>query len=162
MLKNVAVTGVLCVALVRPATSQASIVIVGAADSTAHVFRGDRTAFADAARLVIRDATAWRQLWALLAIGRPDSASPPKVDFRNEILVLAAYGARPYSGIRVVIDTVRRSGVAIEVIVRSVSPDDACLGPLAIIQPVDVVRIPRSERPVAFVERVVQTPCPGK
>jgi hypothetical protein len=134
-------------------------VLVGPADSAAHVYRGDRSGFADAARLVVRDADSWRRVWAVLALGRADTLTPPPVDFRREILILAAYGARPTSGHHVAIDTVRRGGFAVEAVVRSVEPGERCESALEIVQPVDVVRVPRTERPVAFVERRATAPC---
>src|SRR5690349_5908126 len=78
--------------------AQTSALLLGPTDSAAHVFRGERSGYADATRLVIRDATAWRQAWTMLAMGRPDSVTPPKVDFKTEMVIVVAYGARPFSG----------------------------------------------------------------
>ena len=141
-----------------PAGAQGAV-LVGAADSAAHVYRGERSGFADAARLVVRDAATWRRVWAVLAAGRADSLAPPPVDFRRELLIVAAFGARPSAGHRVAIDTVRRGDFAVEAVVRSVEPAAGCAAAFALVQPVDVVRVPRTERPVAFAERRAAAPC---
>ena len=141
------------------AAAQDSAVLVGADDSAAHVHRGDRSGFADAARLVVRDAETWRRVWATLAVGRADTLAPPAVDFRREILIIAALGARPTAGYEVAIDTVRRGDFAVEAVVRTVEPGPTCPRAFALVQPVDVVRVPRTERPVAFVERQVVKAC---
>lgn len=149
----------LCAALhAAPARAQGAV-LVGAADSAAHLHRGDRSGFADAARLVVRDAETWRRVWATIAAGRADSLAPPPVDFRRELLVVAAFGARMSAGYRVAIDTVRRGDLAVEAVVRSVEPAAGCAAAFAIVQPVDVVRVPRTERPVAFTERRATAPC---
>jgi hypothetical protein len=146
----------------RPARAQppAGTVYVGVADSAAHVYRGDRSGFADAARLVVRDADAWRRVWAVVATGRADTLVPPAVDFRREIVIVAALGARPAAGYRVAIDTVRRGDFAVEAVVRTVEPGAGCAASFAVVEPVDVVRVPRTERPIAFTERRATAPCP--
>ena len=149
----------LCAAVpAAPARAQGAV-LVSAADSAAHLHRGDRSGFADAARLVVRDAETWRRVWAVIAAGRADSLAPPPVDFRRELLIVAAFGARATAGHRVAIDTLRRGDFAVEAIVRSAEPAPGCAAAFAIVQPVDVVRLPRTERPVAFTERRAAAPC---
>jgi len=146
-------------AVARVAAAQGPAVVVGAADSAVHLFRGERSGFADAARLVVRDAESWRRTWAALAAGRADSLAPPAVDFRREIVIVAAFGARPAAGYGIAIDTVRRGDLALDVVVRSVEPAPGCAPRFALVEPADAVRVPRSERPVAFVERRAAAPC---
>lgn len=159
MQPSVSVLALSLLAPIAVARAQDQMVILGARDSAAHVYRSDRSGYADATRLVIRDAEEWRRAWALLAAGRADTASPPRVDFRREIVILAAFGARPSAGHIVAIDTVRRAGVALEAVVRTVTPGDSCMNAFMLVQPVDVVRVPRSDRPVFFVERQSTVAC---
>jgi hypothetical protein len=141
------------------AHAQEQPTVLFAGDSSARIYHSDRSGYADATRLVIRDGDTWRRAWVVLAAGRPDTASPPHIDFRQEVVILAAFGARPSAGHAISIDTVRRSGIAIEAVVRSRTTSGSCMSALTLVQPVDVVRIPRSERPVYFTERLSTAAC---
>jgi hypothetical protein len=137
---------------VRPAGAQDAPVYLTVRDSAAHLYRGERSGYADATRLVVRDSVAWRGVWQTLHTG-VEPPPLPSVDFRHEVVVLAALGARLRSGHAIAIDTVRRSGEEIEAVVRTTVPAAGCAGAPSVVQPVDVVRVPRSERAVAFTER---------
>ena len=113
----------------------------------------------DAMRTVIRDSTAWRRLWQ--RINRPFIPQPmlPDIDFEREMVVVAALGARPSAGYDVVIEGATRDSTGIAVAVRVASPAAGC--PVAAVetQPVDLARIPASDRPVRFREREVVVGC---
>lgn len=122
-------------------------------DGAVHVYRGERSGFPDALRLVVRDSASWQLVWRQLMVARPDTAAAPAVDFRREMVVVAALGLRAQGGHAIAVDSVRRAGEEIEVVVRTVVPAAACAPALAVVQPVDVVRVARSERAVRFAER---------
>ena len=141
------------------AAAQTGSALVTAADSSARVYRSDHSGFSDASRLVVRDDKGWHAVWATIALGRADSARPPKIDFRREFLIVAALGARPTAGYRVTIDSVLLTGITIQAIVRSYVPGSDCLMGFTITQPVVVIRVRRSERPVEFIEQRIVEPC---
>jgi hypothetical protein len=124
-------------------------------DSAAHVYRGERSGFPDALRLVVRDSAGWALAWRQLMVARPEAAAAPPVDFRREMVVVAALGLRAQGGHAIAVDSVRRAGEEVEVVVRTVSPPAGCPAALALVQPVDVVRVARSERAVRFAERAM-------
>jgi hypothetical protein len=103
-------------------------------------------------RRVIRDATTWRNTW--LDLHRSDSSvSLPLVDFRTD-MVLAASGFAPGDG-GLCLDTVAQSGdTMIAVVVY-----DLGSGMTGIIARTTFVRVPRSHKPVRFVERVRRSQC---
>ena len=121
-------------------------------DSAAHLYRSETSGYADATRLVVRDSAAWRTAWRTLHLGVPEPPLP-LVDFRREMIVVAALGGRLLGGHAIAVDTVRRSGEEIEAVVRTTVPGERCPRRPAIVEPADVVRVPRSERAVAFTER---------
>ena len=138
----------LCAA--RAARAQGRVLPVPGA---VHVYRGERSGFPDALRLVVRDSASWQLVWRQLVVARPDTAAAPAVDFRREMVVVAALGLRAQGGHAIALDSVRRAGEEIEVVVRTVTPAAGCAPALAVVQPVDVVRVARSERAVRFAER---------
>jgi len=135
------------------AAAQDAPVYLAAPDSAAHVYRSGTSGFADAARLVVRDSVAWGRVWATLHVGAAQAPPPPPIDFRREIVIVAALGGRTAAGYAITIDTVRRAGEEIEAVVRTFVPGERCGGGVAFVEPADAVRVPRSERAVTFTER---------
>jgi hypothetical protein len=113
----------------------------------------------DSVRLVVRDSTAWRQLWQ--QINRPFIPPPPlpPVDFQREMVVVAALGARPSAGFDVVIERAANDSAGIEIDVRRASPGAGCPVAAAITQPVDMAKIPASDRALRFRERSTVISC---
>jgi len=147
------------VAAPRSARAQNAPVYLTVRDSAAHLCRSETSGYADATRLVVRDSVAWRLVWRTLHLGRPEAPLPP-VDFRREMVVVAALGGRLLGGHAIAIDTVRRAGEEIEAVVRTAVPGEGCPRTPTVVEPADVVRVPRSERAVTFTERrEVRTDC---
>lgn len=128
-------------------------------------FREGRSAFStysglvDSTRTVVRDSTAWRELWQQL--NRPFFPSPalPSVDFQREMVIVAALGAQPNAGFDVVIDGAEEDSTGIEVNVRRSSPAAGCPVAAAMSQPVDLARMRASGRALRFRERSIVIPC---
>jgi hypothetical protein len=139
-------------AAVRPVRAQDPPVYLTVRDSAAHLYRSEKSGYADATRLVVRDSVAWRAAWRTLHLG-VEEPPLPAVDFRREMVVVAALGGRLLGGHAISVDTVRRTGEEIEAVVRTTVPGERCPRVPAIVEPADVVRVPRSERAVAFTER---------
>lgn len=114
----------------------------------------------DSARVVVRDADAWRQVWS--AVWRRHSPEPelPAADFTREMLVVAALGSRPTGGYSIYVDSAYQRAGHVEVVVRKVSPGPRCGTGQAFSQPVDIARLPASGDPVRFRERAVVHDCP--
>jgi hypothetical protein len=117
------------------------------------------TGVRDSLRAVVRDSGLWRELWA--RINQPFLPAPPlpSIDFRREMIVVAALGARPTAGYDVVIEGVAQDSTGIEVALRRQAPAPGCPVAAAMTQPLDLARIPASDHPVRFRERTVVIPC---
>jgi hypothetical protein len=114
---------------------------------------------ADSQRVVIRDTTAWRRYWSV--IHRPFIPAPavPQVDFTREMVVLAALGARPSGGFGIRIDAAIADSTQVLVQVTRIIPGRGCALPAVVTQPVDLVRVPATQLPIAFREREERTDC---
>ena len=101
----------------------------------------------------------WRQLWE--RINQPFFPRPalPSIDFRREMIVVAALGKRPSAGYDVVIEGVEQDSIGIEVALRRAAPAPGCPVSAVMTQPLDLARIPASDQPVRFRERTVVVPC---
>ena len=132
---------------------------------------GPRTSFstgggiAEPLRLVVRDRDAWLDVWK--RIHRPDpNRGPypeppplPEIDFSREMIVVAGMGRRPSSAYAIVIDSAYERDDRLEVVVRSVENRKGCGAYMIIIAPVDIVRLPKTERSVVFREIEVVPDC---
>ena len=131
-------------------------------------FRPDTVAFAtfsgvtDSARIVIRDSLQWREYWT--RIHRPFIPPPrvPSIDFRREMIVLAALGRRPSLGYDILIRSATRDSVGIEVQLRRSNPGQGCTVGASVTEPVDLARIPASNLHVRFTELITAMPCGGR
>lgn len=128
-------------------------------------FREGQSAFStysgliDSLRVVVRDSSAWRQLWQ--QINRPFIPAPalPSIDFQREMVVVAALGSRPSAGFDVVIESAAEDSAGIEVDVRRSSPGVGCPVAAVVTQPVDLAKLPASARSLRFRERSLVVPC---
>ena len=116
----------------------------------------------DQLRIVVRDRDTWVEVWKRINSGPNSQNAPPmpEIDFTQEILVVAAMGFRPTSGYQITIDAAYliESYPRLEVVVRSVE-NTRCGGFTVITAPIDIVRIPRTDRPVVFRETQVVADC---
>lgn len=109
------------------------------------------------ARDVVGNADEWDRLWQIIVRGpRQDIPRPdrplPVVDFSREMLIIAARGQHSTGGYGIEVEAVTETERAVVVQVGTSNPG-RCGVTLAFTQPVHVVAVPRSERPVVFTER---------
>jgi len=118
-------------------------------DSSARIYYDDATDFTDSLRLTIREQEKWLNVWSR-ATRRQASVPPiPTIDFRQDMLLLVSAG-RMNSGDQIHVDSVGTQGghpVAIVRITVECHPFPTNSYPL------EIVRVPRAEEPVTFVER---------
>jgi hypothetical protein len=114
---------------------------------------------ADSALVVVRDSSAWQDLWQ--RVNRPFIPAPPApaVDFQQEMIVVAALGTRPTAGHDVVIEGAQQDSAGIEILVRRSEPAPGCPVAAAVTRPVDFARMRADRRAVRFRERQVVVPC---
>lgn len=124
-----------------------------------HVYKVAGSKIPSAMRLVVMDTTDYNQVWTRI-VGRDDRTGRPKVDFTREMLLVVGMGEHPCLGYAISIDTVYRDQEKrIYALVRERHRGARC-GCLAdVISPVDIVKVPRTERPVSFLERVETNSC---
>lgn len=124
---------------------------------SAEVYYDNGLAFADSARIVVRDSAAWRAMWQRAT--RPQTSPPPMpdVDFNREMIVVAAAG-RMKPGDVIHVDSIAVSGSTTVLAVRTIT---ACQPFPSDAYPFEVIRIRRRDGPVQFVEHRTRAPsCP--
>lgn len=126
---------------------------------------GRRTSFlhfgiSQPTRLVIRDRDEFNELWNKIMRDVSNKPPLPEVDFSREMLIVAATGHQP-SVYDVIIDTACEVDNQLEVLVRTTKylPCGAYAGMLP--QPVEMVRLPKTDLPVVFKETQVTADCKG-
>jgi hypothetical protein len=110
--------------------------------------------------LAIRDEAEWQGQWLRMTRPRGVTAPLPPVDFRRDMLLLAAMGSQRSGGYRVEIERVIDQDGELLAFVRFIAPGPRCGAIAAITSPVDVVRVPRSEKIVRFLVERTATDCP--
>lgn len=126
---------------------------------------GPRTSFAsysaigEPLQVLVRDVEAWRKMWE--QIHRTVSPLPPlpDIDFSREMVVVVALGARPTGGYGIIVDRAYERDDRLEIVVRKQTPGKTCFNTQAVTQPVDIVRLPKTERSVVFRETEVVHDC---
>lgn len=110
--------------------------------------------------IAIRATRRWKQVWRQLHPG--SSKKAPKVDFARYTLLLATQGTKPNPGYGITIERVVLDGGEVTLHVADGEPDPAaqCARPQVVTHPYHVVRVRRTDRPIAPVQRrVVLTGC---
>lgn len=120
-------------------------------DEFVHLIAGSRSGIGDSLRLVVRDSAAWQTLWSRITNG---TGYPPipRVDFRRDMVLVVTSGTRPSTRWEISIDSVSVRAGNLLVFVRQVVPDRCIVGGM-LTHPFAVVRVPRSDRPIRFVEQ---------
>jgi hypothetical protein len=123
----------------------------------AQVYYDNGMAFADSARLVVRDSATWRTTWQRATRPQPSPPPMPVIDFSREMVVVAAAG-RMKPGDAIHVDSIGVHGSLTVLTVRTIT---ACQPFPADAFPFEIIRIPRRDGPVQFVEHQARAPgCP--
>ena len=90
----------------------------------------------------------------------PELPPLPEIDFSREMVVVAAMGRRPSTSYAIIIDSAyERNDYRLEVVVRSVENRKGCMAMAMMTAPIDIVRLPKTERSVIFREIEVVPDC---
>jgi hypothetical protein len=113
---------------------------------TAVIYRDDSGGLRDSAQYVIRDERAWSELWTQITETQLNPPDRPQTDFGINML-LAVAGGRMRAGDQIHVDSV---GVRNNVYYAFVSVVEACEALDVEVYPLEIVRVARSDRQVAF------------
>lgn len=119
----------------------------------------NNSGISDSLRVMIRDAKAWREVWERIHSSVSPTPPLPEIDFSQEMVVVVALGARPTGGYGIIVDRAYERDDRLEIIVRKQTPGKNCNLTQAVTEPVDIVRLPKIERPVIFRETEVVHEC---
>lgn len=109
--------------------------------------------------IVIRGEAAWDSQWRL-ATARSGPPPPlPRVNFQDDMLLMAAMGPRGSGGFSVTFERVIEQGNVLLAFVRFTSPGPRCGAIAVITSPIDIVRLQRSSKDVRWQVEKVSTEC---
>lgn len=133
------------------------VVIIGVADTAAHLYRQLWFGPDDPTRRVIREQRDLDEFWSTLQTHIP----PPTVDFSRKDVLAVGFGRYAVTAPTISIDTVLTRGSERIVVVRVRDLMEECLVPSAVSAPFDLVVVPRdSIRTTQFAERrMLLTEC---
>ncbi len=117
------------------------------------------TGFNQPVRTVVRDSRQWADVWASTFLARTEHPRRPSIDFSKEMVIVAAQGNQRSSGYDISIDSVASSAGTIVVNVTTTSPGERCVVLAVITSPIAMVRVPRLNARVRFVEHTRTAPC---
>ena len=128
-------------------------------DAVDHLYRNAKSSLSTSVRLAILDTADWSAIWKRV-VGNTSTAPLPPVDFSREMLLVVGMGQAPCMGYQINVDTVfRDKDKRIYAVVRERSHGSRCGCLNEVVSPVDVVRVPRTVRPVTFLEREETNVC---
>ncbi len=128
-------------------------------DGVDHLYRNAKSQLPTSVRLAILDTADWSAIWRRI-VGTSSTAAVPAVDFSREMLLVVGMGQAPCMGYQINIDTVfRDKDKRIYAVVRERHHGARCGCLNEVVSPVDVIRVPRTIRPVTFLERQESNVC---
>ena len=110
-------------------------------------------------RLVIHDQAAWAAFWTSVTWNMQPTPPVPEIDFTTSDVIVAAMGLRTTGGFEIAIEEVADTRTQRWVVVNEVTSRN-CFTIQAFTYPFDVVRVPKSELPVEWIERQGTFDCP--
>jgi hypothetical protein len=112
------------------------------------------------ARLVIRDRAEFNELWQQIMQQLSEKPPLPEVDFSREMLIVAAMGSQPNPH-ELIVESACEVDNQLEVLVRNTRFLWCGLHAGLLPQPVDIVRLPKTDLPVVFREIEFTADCNG-
>lgn len=104
---------------------------------------------------IIATPTQWQRVWDEIYARRSPKPALPAVNFENSLLIVVGLGDTGDACKRVAVESVTRSGGALNVSVKEIRPPASCVCPPVTVQPVQVVSIPRLATGAGFQWRSV-------
>jgi uncharacterized membrane protein len=121
------------------------------------VAQGSDSGIATARRAIVRDAVAWRTLWAEHS---GSGAEPPGIDFESRIVAAVFAGDRPSPGHAIEIaDAVSDAGF-LTLIVQEHAPPRGMVAAQLLVSPFHIVTLPRVDVVVRFEESALTSAHP--
>jgi hypothetical protein len=128
-------------------------------DAVDHLYRNAKSSLPTSVRLAVLDTADWTAIWKRI-VGTGSTAPVPMVDFSREMLLVVGMGQAPCMGYQINVDTVfRDKDKRIYAVVRERHHGARCGCLNEVVSPVDVIRVPRTVRPVTFLERQESNVC---
>jgi hypothetical protein len=128
-------------------------------DAVDHLYRNAKSQLPSSVRLAILDTADWDAIWKRI-VGNANPAPLPNVDFSREMLLVVGMGQAPCMGYQINVDTVfRDKDKRIYAVVRERHHGSRCGCLNEVVSPVDVIKVPRTVRPVTFLERRETNVC---
>jgi len=128
-------------------------------NSVDHVYRNAKSQLPNSVRLAVLDTADWDTIWRRI-VGLSSTAPLPSVDFSREMLLVVGMGQAPCMGYEINVDTVfRDKDKRIYAVVRERHHGAGCGCLNEVVSPVDVIKVPRTIRPVTFLERRETNVC---
>jgi hypothetical protein len=128
-------------------------------DAVDHLYKNAKSSLPTSVRLAVMDTADWTAIWKRV-VGASSTAPVPAVDFSREMLLVVGMGQAPCMGYQINVDTVfRDKDKRIYAVVRERHHGSRCGCLNEVVSPVDVIRVPRTVRPVTFLERQETNVC---
>jgi hypothetical protein len=143
----------------RDAEARAHSIRLEPYQSVDHLYRDEKSQLPYTVRLVVQDSADWRAVWKRILPKNGDATLPP-MDFTREMLIVAGMGEKPCLGYHINVDTVFRDDEKrIYAVVRERQRGAKCGCLNEVVSPVDIIKVPRTIRPVTFIERKETNVC---
>ncbi|HEX7118664.1 MAG TPA: protease complex subunit PrcB family protein [Longimicrobiales bacterium] len=110
-------------------------------------------------REVLRSHAALAAFWNALYANRRPVPPVPDIDFDGSMVVVAAMGERTSGGYAIDIEGIYRTDDAMYVVVHETAPGQGCVVAAVLTAPAVVVRVPRFDGPIAFIEERSEHDC---
>lgn len=143
----------------REAVGRASEIRLEPYESVDHLYRHAKSRLPTSVRLVVQDTADWSAIWRRIA-GPSAGGQRPEIDFSREMLLVVGMGEQPCMGYGISVDTVFRDRERrLYAVVRERQRGMRCGCLNEVVSPVDIIRVPRTARPVTFLERRETNVC---
>ncbi len=144
MWQIVTLAGLMLVGAGEPAAKKTDVAVV-------KEWSGTYSLQETAKRVVVKDQKGWEEVWGIMNGRMMPKPEVPKIDFDRQMVVAAFMGSRNSGGFSVKITGIESNG-KLTVKVKESSPAKGMAGAAVITQPYHAVVVPKSDKPVEFVD----------
>ena len=107
---------------------------------------------------VIRNAAQWERIWQKTCADVCGADPIANVDFDKQVVLVSALGDRP-TGVSIILSAAHWTSQGLEIDVVEEFPSAQCVLTMAENRAIDIAIIERTDRPILFRHRRVETTC---
>ncbi|MBI4896118.1 MAG: protease complex subunit PrcB family protein [Candidatus Aenigmarchaeota archaeon] len=117
--------------------------------------KGASSGHDDKKEYVIKESSAWKNLWSIVQSGRSPTPLIPSVNFTDDMVIAVFQGNHPTGGYSIEITKIVEDESSVQIVIKETTPPPGSVLTTAFTQPYHIVKMKRTDKPVLFARQAI-------